>query len=257
MNAQEIRKAYLKFFESKAHVVIPRAQLVPKDDPTTLFTGSGMQPLLSYLLGEEHPKGVRLADSQTSFRAGDINDVGDNRHTTFFEMLGNWSMGDYFKKDQIRWFFEFLVGEVGLDPNKLYVTCFIGDEKYGIPKDVESAEIWQELFAEQGIDNKIVEIGSAKQGDESGMQGGRIFHYDDGENWWSRGGGIAKTPIGDPCGPDSEVFYDFGEELHDEKTWGKAHPANDSGRFMEIGNQVFMQYKRTDSGFEELPKSKM
>ncbi len=254
MTAQEIRRAYLKFFEDKGHVVIPRAQLVPKDDPSTLFVGSGMQPLLPYLLGEKHPKGVRLTDSQTSFRAGDIDDVGDNRHTTFFEMLGNWSLGDYFKKDQIRWFFEFLVGEVGLDPNKLYVTCFIGDEKSGIPKDLESAEIWQELFAEQGIDNKIVEIGSAKQGDKVGMQGGRIFYYDDGENWWSRAGGITETPIGDPCGPDSEVFYDFGEELHDKTEWGKAHPANDSGRFIEIGNQVFMQYKRTETGFEPLPE---
>jgi len=253
MTTQEIRKAYLDFYEKRGHAVIPRALLVPKDDPTTLFTGSGMQPLLPYLLGEEHSKGVRLVGSQTCLRAQDIDDVGDNRHTTFFEMLGNWSMGDYFKKEQIRWLFEFLVGEVGLDPSKIYATCFIGDEEAGIPKDVESAEIWQELFAEQGIDNKIVEIGSAETGDKVGMQGGRIFYYDDGENWWSRGGGIAKTPMGDPCGPDSEVFYDFGEDLHDEKEWGKAHPANDSGRFMEIGNQVFMQYKRTESGFESLP----
>ncbi len=254
LSAQEIRRAYLEFFEDRGHVLISRAQLVPEDDPTTLFVGSGMQPLMPYLLGEKHPKGVRLVDSQTCLRSQDIDEIGDNRHTTFFEMLGNWSLGDYFKKDQIRWFFEFLVGEVGLDPSRIYVTCFIGEKKVGIPKDVESAEIWQELFAEQGIDNKIVEIGSAKNGDKVGMQGGRIFYYDDGENWWSRGGGIAETPIGDPCGPDSEVFYDFGEELHDESKWGKAHPANDSGRFTEIGNQVFMQYKRTESGFEPLPK---
>ncbi len=253
MTAQEIRKAYLDFFEKKGHAVVPRAQLVPKDDPTTLFTGSGMQPLLPYLLGEKHPKGTRLVNSQTCLRAQDIDEIGDNRHTTFFEMLGNWSLGDYFKKQQIRWFFEFLVGEVGLDPNRIYVSCFIGNEKAGIPKDTESAEIWQDLFSEQGIDNKIVEIGSASNGNKVGMQGGRIFYYDDGENWWSRGGGIDNTPIGDPCGPDSEVFYDFGEELHDETKWGKAHPANDSGRFMEIGNQVFMQYKRTEKGFEELP----
>lgn len=254
MTAQEIRKAYLEFFESRNHVVIPRALLVPKDDPTTLFTGSGMQPLLPYLLGQEHPKGTRLVDSQTCLRAQDIDDVGDNRHTTFFEMLGNWSMGDYFKKEQIRWFFEFLTDVVGLDANKIYVTCFIGDEAQGIPKDTESAQIWQELFKEKGLDAKIVELGSAENGDKLGMQGGRIFYYDDGENWWSRGGGIEKTPMGDPCGPDSEVFYDFGEKLHDESVWGKAHPANDSGRFMEIGNQVFMQYKRTESGFEPLPK---
>jgi alanyl-tRNA synthetase len=254
MTAQEIRNAYLDFFKKRGHEVIPRALLVPKEDPTTLFTGSGMQPLLPYLLGQEHPKGVRLVDSQTCLRAQDIEDVGDNRHTTFFEMLGNWSLGDYFKKDQIRWFFEFLTDVVGLDPSKIYVTCFIGDKENGIPKDIESAEIWAQLFREKGIDPKIVELGSAENGDKQGMQGGRIFFYDDGENWWSRGGGIAKTPIGDPCGPDSEVFYDFGEDLHDKSIWGKAHPANDSGRFMEIGNQVFMQYKRTENGFEELPK---
>jgi alanyl-tRNA synthetase len=254
MTAQEIRRAYLDFFETRGHVVIPRAQLVPKDDPTTLFTGSGMQPLLPFLLGQEHPSGIRLVDSQTCLRAQDIDDVGDNRHTTFFEMLGNWSMGDYFKKDQIRWFFEFLTDVVGLDPNKIYVTCFIGDIENNIPKDTESAEIWSELFKEKGIDAKIIELGSAENGDKLGMQDGRIFFYDDGENWWSRGGGIEKTPMGDPCGPDSEVFYDFGEELHDESVWGKAHPANDSGRFMEIGNQVFMQYKRTETGFEPLPK---
>jgi alanyl-tRNA synthetase len=254
MTAQEIRKAYLAYFRDKQHEIIPRALLVPKEDPTTLFTGSGMQPLLPYLLGQEHPKGLRLVDSQTCLRSQDIDDVGDNRHTTFFEMLGNWSLGDYFKKEQIRWFFEFLVDVVGLDPNRIYATCFIGDEKNGIPKDTESAAIWVELFQERGIDAEIVEIGAAKDGDKQGMQGGRIFFYDDGENWWSRGGGIEKTPMGDPCGPDSEVFYDFGEELHDETVWGKAHPANDSGRFIEIGNQVFMQYQRTENGFVELPK---
>ncbi len=254
MNAQDIRNRYISYMEEKSHAAIPRASLVLKDDPTTLFTGSGMQPLLPYLLGEEHPQGTRLVDSQTCFRGQDIDDVGDNRHTTFFEMLGNWSLGDYFKKDQIRWFFEFLVDEVGLDPNRIYATCFIGDEDAGVPKDEESAAIWAELFKERGIDAKVVDIGSADDGDKTGMQGGRIFFYDDGENWWSRGGGIAKTPMGDPCGPDSEVFYDFGEDLHDESEWGKPHPANDSGRFMEIGNQVFMQYKRTEDEFEPLPK---
>lgn len=253
MTAQQIRKAYLDFFKDKKHVVVARASLVPKDDPTTLFTGSGMQPLLPYLLGQKHPSGDRIVNSQTCFRAQDIDEVGDNRHTTFFEMLGNWSMGDYFKKDQIKWFFEFLIDVVGLDADKIYVTCFIGDEANKIPKDTDSAKIWQELFKERGISNKIVEIGKSEHGDKVGMQDGRIFYYDDGENWWSRGGDIAKTPMGDPCGPDSEVFYDFGEDKHDEAKWGKAHPANDSGRFMEIGNQVFMQYKRTESGFEPLP----
>ncbi len=253
MNAQDIRNKYLKFFEQREHTIIPRALLVPKEDATTLFTGSGMQQLMPYLLGQDHPQGVRLVDSQTCLRAQDIDDIGDNRHTTFFEMLGNWSLGDYFKKQQIRWFFEFLTEEVGLDPNKIYVSCFIGDEKNGIPKDTESAEIWQELFKEKGIDAEVVELGTAENGDKLGMQGGRIFYYDDQENWWSRGGGIEQTPMGDPCGPDSEVFYDFGEELHDEVEWGKPHPANDSGRFMEIGNQVFMQYQRTEKGFVELP----
>jgi alanyl-tRNA synthetase len=253
MTAQEIRKAYLDFFEKRGHAVINRASLVLKDDPTTLFTGSGMQPLLPYLLGEPHPKGERLVDSQTCLRAQDIDDVGDNRHTTFFEMLGNWSMGDYFKEQQIRWFFEFLVDVVGLDPNKIYVTCFIGDASYGIERDETSAAIWQSLFAEKGIDSQVVAIGSQADGDANGMQNGRIFFYDDGENWWSRGGGLDKTPIGDPCGPDSEVFYDFGDEYHDP-SYGQPHPASDSGRFMEIGNQVFMQYRRTEAGFEPLTK---
>ena len=254
MRAQQIRKAYLEFFKKRGHKVIPRALLVPDNDPTTLFTGSGMQPLIRYLLGEKHPDGVKLVDSQTCIRAQDIEDVGDNRHTTFFEMLGNWSLGDYFKKDQITWFFEFLTEEVGLDPNKLYVSCFIGDKKHGIPRDDEAAKIWQELFKKKGIEAKIVEIGSQADGDKRVIKPGeRIFFYDDGENWWSRGGGLDKTPVGDPCGPDSEVFYDFGEQNHAEG-YGEPHPASDSGRFMEIGNQVFMQYKRTDKGFEELPK---
>ena len=254
MNAQEIRKAYLEFCQKNGHEVIERASLILKDDPTTLFTGSGMQPLLPYLLGEKHPKGVRLTDSQTCLRAQDIDDVGDNRHTTFFEMLGNWSLGDYFKEQQIRQFFEFLTDVVGLDPSKIYVSCFIGSEKYNIPRDDESAEIWRKVFAEKGIDAKIVELNTAENGDKLGLQGGRIFFYNDKENWWSRGGGLDSTPIGDPCGPDSEVFYDFGEENHDA-SFGEAHPASDSGRFMEIGNQVFMQYRRLEDGsFEPLEK---
>jgi hypothetical protein len=254
MNAQEIRKAYLEFCQKNGHEVIERASLILKDDPTTLFTGSGMQPLLPYLLGEKHPKGVRLTDSQTCLRAQDIDDVGDNRHTTFFEMLGNWSLGDYFKEQQIRQFFEFLTDVVGLDPSKIYVSCFIGSEKYNIPRDDESAEIWQKVFDEKGIDAKIVELDTAENGDRLGLQGGRIFFYNDKENWWSRGGGLDSTPIGDPCGPDSEVFYDFGEENHDA-SFGEAHPASDSGRFMEIGNQVFMQYRRLEDGsFEPLEK---
>ncbi|HEY8886011.1 MAG TPA: alanine--tRNA ligase [Candidatus Microsaccharimonas sp.] len=255
MNAQDIRNSYLEFFKERGHAIIPRAKLVPYNDPTTLFTGSGMQPLLPYLLGESHQDGVRLVDSQTCLRAQDIEDVGDNRHTTFFEMLGNWSLGDYFKEQQIRWFFEFLTEKVGLDPNKIYVTAFIGDEKHGIPRDDEAANIWQKVFEEKGIEAKIVEVGSQDDGNIRGIKPGeRIFFYDDGENWWSRGGGLAKTPIGDPCGPDSEVFYDFGPENHAEG-YGLAHPASDSGQFMEIGNQVFMQYQRLEDGsFEPLEK---
>lgn len=254
MNAQDIRNAYLRFYKDRHHAVLQRAPLVLHNDPTTLFTGSGMQPLLPYLLGQDHPEGTRLTDSQTCLRAQDIEDVGDNRHTTFFEMLGNWSMGEYFKRQQIEWFFEFLTEVVGLDPHKIYVTCFIGDEKHNIPRDDEAAQIWQGVFAKKGIDAKIVELGTAEAGDRLGMQGGRIFFYDDNENWWSRGGGIESTPIGDPCGPDSEVFYDFGEENHDPK-FGLAHPASDSGRFMEIGNQVFMQYRRLEDGsFEPLAR---
>jgi len=255
MNAQQIRNEYLKFFKERGHVVIPRAKLIPQNDPTTLFTGSGMQPLLPYLLGEAHPNGVRLSNSQTCLRSQDIEDVGDNRHTTFFEMLGNWSMGDYFKEQQIRWFFEFLTEIVGLDPNKIYVTVFIGDASHNIPRDDEAADIWQKVFEEKGIEAKIVEIGSQSDGNARGIKSGeRIFFYDDGENWWSRGGGLDKTPIGDPCGPDSEVFYDFGPQNHAEG-FGLAHPASDSGQFMEIGNQVFMQYRRLEDGsFEPLEK---
>jgi alanyl-tRNA synthetase len=176
MNAQEIRNAYLQFFNQREHAIIPRAQLIPFNDPTTLFTGSGMQPLLPFLLGQPHPAGVRLVDSQTCLRAQDIEDVGDNRHTTFFEMLGNWSMGDYFKEQQIRWFFEFLVDVVKLDPNKIYVTAFIGDESHGIPRDDEAANIWQKVFTERGIQADIVEVGSHADGDARGIKPGeRIF----------------------------------------------------------------------------------
>ena len=254
MSTQEIRQKYLEFCQRNGHTIIERAPLILHNDPTTLFTGSGMQPLLPYLLGQDHPQGTKLADSQTCLRAQDIEDVGDNRHTTFFEMLGNWSMGEYFKRQQIEWFFEFLTEIVGLDPHKIYVSCFIGDEKNNIPRDDEAAQIWQEVFAKKGIEAKIVELDSAENGDKLGMQGGRIFFYNDKENWWSRGGGIDSTPIGDPCGPDSEVFYDFGEQHHDA-SFGQAHPASDSGRFMEIGNQVFMQYRRLDDGsFEPLKR---
>ena len=256
MDANLVRKKFLEFQEARGHKLIAPAPLVLEGDPTTLFTGSGMQPLLPYLLGQKHPLGTRLCDSQPSMRLQDIKDVGDPRHTTVFEMLGNWSLGDYFKEEQIRSFFEFLTREVGLDPSRIYVTCFIGNDKYGIPKDTEAAEIWQKVFEEAGIEAKIAEIGKASEGDKRGIKPGeRIFFYDDHENWWSRGGDCETTPIGDPCGPDSEVFYDFGKELQDEEKYGLAHPASDGARFMEIGNQVFMQYRRNEDGtFSELEK---
>ena len=254
MNAQQIRTEYLNFFKERGHAVVPRALLVPYNDPTTLFTGSGMQPMIPYLLGESHPEGIRLTNSQVCLRAQDIDDIGDDKHTTSFEMLGNWSLGDYFKTEQISWIAEFLFDVVGLDPSRVYVSCYIGNEKYNIPRDDQAIELWQAEFKKRGIEAKVVEIGSAENGDKIGMQGGRIFLYDGKENWWSRNGNEEGTLIGDPCGPDSEMFYDFGEEYHDEATWGKAHPASDSPRFFEIGNNVFMAYKKVADGvFEPLP----
>ncbi|HVU59441.1 MAG TPA: alanine--tRNA ligase [Candidatus Saccharimonadales bacterium] len=249
MDAQTIRKKYLDFMTKHGHAVIPRAQLVPQNDPTTLFTGSGMQPLIPYLLGQEHPAGVRLADSQTCLRAQDIEDVGDNRHTTFFEMLGNWSLGDFGKQDQIAWMFAFLTTIVGIDPNRLYVTCFAGVPSAKIPRDSEAAELWQTLFEAKGVEAKIAEIGTEAAGYQRGMKDGeRIFYYDDSKNWWNRGKtGLKTTPVGDPCGPDSEMFYDFGTP-HDTK-WGEhCHPNCDCGRFMEIGNNVFMTYRKVAEG---------
>jgi alanyl-tRNA synthetase len=256
MTAQEIRQKYLDFFAAKGHSVIPRAPLVPLNDPTTLFTGSGMQPLLPYLLGQEHPAGQRLVDSQTSLRAQDIEEVGDNRHTTFFEMLGNWSLGDYFKDDQITWMYEFLHDVAGLDMTKVYVTCFIGAPEYDIPKDAEAAELWQKLFKASDISSGIADIGSEADGYARGMKDGeRIFYYDGSKNWWNRGKtGPETTPVGDPCGPDSEMFYDFGTP-HNSDYGEHCHPNCDCGRFMEIGNNVFMAYRKIAIGkFEPLEK---
>ncbi|MEK7132752.1 MAG: alanine--tRNA ligase-related protein [Patescibacteria group bacterium] len=274
MDISEVRSKYIEFFKKRGHAVIPSAPLVPENDPTTLFTGSGMQPLVPYLLGKEHPSGKRLVNSQKCFRAMDIDKVGDNRHTTFFEMLGNWSLGGpdaadgigagYYKKEELPWLFEFLTEEVGLDPKRLYVTAFIGGEKYGLPRDEESAEIWKELFSKKGIDSGIVDIGTQSDGYRKGMRAnsisdgsavmGRIFYYDADKNWWSRAGAPENMPEGEPGGPDSEVFYDF-ETPHDEKYGVNCHPNCDCGRFLEIGNAVFMQYMKNSNGtFELLPK---
>lgn len=252
LKAAELRQKYLDFCEKNGHVIVPSSPLVPENDPTTLFTGSGMQPMINYLLGAKHPKGTRIADSQKCFRSQDIEEVGDNRHTTFFEMLGNWSLGDYFKKEQLNWYFKFLTEELSLDPQRLYVTVYQGNDELGIPKDEEAIEIWQELFAQYQIDARVVD-----QAGQVGLGQGRIFPYGN-NNWWSRSGAPENMPVGEPGGPDSEVFYDFGEELnlHEQSEW-KDQPCHvncDCGRFLEIGNSVFMQYLKTEQGFEPLPQ---
>lgn len=255
MTINEVRERYIDFFTKRDHREIPSASLVPENDPTTLFTGSGMQPLLPYLLGKSHPVGTKLVNSQKCFRAEDIEEVGDNRHTTFFEMLGNWSLGEYFKDEQLPWFFAFLTDELGLDPKRLYVTVFAGDVANDIPKDIESVEIWQQLFAEKGIDALVADIGSEEAGYARGMMSGeRIFYYDAKKNWWSRAGSPEAMPAGEPGGPDSEVFFDFQTE-HDPSFGEHCHPNCDCGRFMEIGNSVFMEYlKQEDGSFAPLPQ---
>ncbi len=253
MTAQEIRKAYIEFFKSKGHTPIARARLVPENDPTTLFTGSGMQPLLPYLLGDSHPDGNRLVDSQTCLRSQDIEEVGDNRHTTFFEMLGNWSLGDYFKNEQINWFFEFITKVVGLDPNRIYVTVYSGDEALGIARDNESESIWRKLFDNLGIDSKTVDIGSEENGYKVGEQSGRIFFYKD-KNWWCRAGSAKNMPVGEPGGPDTEMFYLYPSVQHNKSYGEHCHPNCDCGRYIELGNSVFMEYKKTGDGFAKLPK---
>ncbi len=234
MKAHEILEKYIQFFEKRGHIRIENSSLVPLNDPTTLFTSSGMQPLVTYLLGEKHPSGTRLVNAQNSFRAQDIDEIGDNRHTTFFRMLGNWSLGDYFKKEQLPWFFEFLTDELGLDPTKLYVTVFEGNQT--VKKDSESIEVWKKLFESKGVSTDD-----------------RIFEYGVEKNWWSRAGIPEKMPVGEPGGPDSEVFYDFETE-HNKEFGEKCHVNCDCGRYLEIGNSVFMQYIRTEDGFEELPQ---
>lgn len=251
-SSDEIREKYLEFFRLHGHSIVPSAPLVPENDPTTLFTGSGMQPMVPYLLGEPHPLGQRITDSQKSFRTQDIEEVGDNRHTTFFEMLGNWSFGDYYKKEQIRWMWEFLTEELGLDPKRLSFTCYAGNDALGIPRDVEAAALWKELFEGAGVSAEIVE-----DSETGGLQGGRIFYYGDKKNWWSRAGVPGNMPEGEPGGPDTEMFWDFGEEFgfHTQSVWKDApcHVNCDCGRFMEIGNNVFMEYRKTANGFERLP----
>ena len=233
ISSSQIRQKYLKFFADRGHAVIPSAPLVPENDPTTLFTGSGMQPMLPYLLGQDHPLGTKLVDSQKCFRAQDIEEVGDNRHDTFFEMLGNWSLGDYFKKEQQAWIWEFLTKELGLDPQKLYISVFEGNDQ--VSRDEEASGNWKCL----------------------GVSPDHIFYYGVNKNWWARSS-YADMPIGEPGGPDSEIFFDFGQKLglHEKSIYksDQCHPNCDCGRFMEIGNNVFMAYKKTAKGFELLEK---
>ena len=236
--------------------MIPSGQLVPENDPTTLFTGSGMQPMITYLLGQPHPKGKRIADSQKCFRSQDIEEVGDNRHTTFFEMLGNWSLGDFFKEMQIPMMWEYLVEDLQLDHTRLYFTCFKGSPALNIPRDTESAETWQKLFKAKGM-----EVGIGENPEVDGMRAGEhIFYYPEKKNWWSRAGVPTNMPLGEPGGPDTEMFFDFDPkntmQLHEKSQW-KDEPCHvncDCGRFIEIGNNVFMQYINTSNGFEELPQ---
>lgn len=233
LNASQILEKYISFYEKRGHKRIANSPLVPFNDPTTLFTSSGMQPLVPYLLGEKHPQGVRLVNVQNCFRAQDIDEIGDNRHTTFFRMLGNWSLGDYFKKEQIPWYWEFLTKEIGLPKEKLYVTIFEGYQS--IPRDNESEKLWTEIFEKEGLNPKE-----------------RIFSYGTDKNWWSRAGAPDKMPEGEPGGPDSEVFFDFGIP-HNKEYGEKCHPNCECGRFLEIGNSVFMEYKKTKNEFEKLP----
>jgi len=248
MTADEIRSSYIEFFITKGHKEIPPAPIVPPDDPTTLFTSSGMQQLVPFLKGQEHPMGIRLVNSQPCFRAEDIEEIGDNRHTTFFEMLGNWSLGDYFKNEQLPWFFEFLTDNINLDPNRLYVTVFEGDAN--LSKDEESVNIWQEILKTNV---------PVRQGSDGFDPKVKIYSYSAEKNWWSRAGIPQNMPPGEIGGPDSEVFFDFGlqREIHKKSPY-KDKPCHlncECGRFLEIGNSVFMQYeKQKDGSFKPLPK---
>ena len=244
MTARELIDVYISFFEKRGHKRIANSPLVPQNDPTTLFTSSGMQPLVPYLLGEPHPSGNRLVDVQNSFRAQDIDEVGDNRHTTFFRMLGNWSLGDYFKAEEIPWLWEFLTKELGLPKDKLYITVFAGDgteakpsspaseaDRRGtIERDNEAFEIWRNIVPEE-----------------------KIFFAGVDKNWWSRSGVPSNMPLGEPGGPDTEVYYKFDDIEHAKEC--KDNPVEcECGKFLEIANAVFMQYIKTDKGFENLPK---
>ncbi len=237
ISSADIVKKYIQFFKDRGHTQIPNSPLVLQNDPTTLFTSSGMQPLVPYLLGEPHPQGTRLVNVQNAIRTQDIEEVGDNRHTTFFRMLGNWSLGDYFKKEEIPWFWDFLTKELQLPKDKLYITVFEG--RGDIPQDEEAVSIWKDILLKEGLNTED-----------------KIYYYSDKSNWWSRAGVPEKMPTGEPGGPSSEVFYEFTQVEHNPKFGEKCHPNCDCGRFMEIGNSVFMQYVKQENGsFKPLPKN--
>ena len=233
MTSREIRQKYLDFFATKQHTVLPSASLLPENDSSLLFTNSGMSPLVPYLSGERHPGGVRLVNCQKCFRTEDIEEVGDNRHNTFFEMLGNWSLGDYFKTEQLAWYYEFLTKELGIDINRLYQTVYMEDK--------EGVTIAKELFKSYGLDAELGTVGATNDFTKH-----KIFVYGKDKNWWQRG-----EAVGELGGPDSETFYDTGKP-HDPKFGSYCHPNCDCGRFIEIGNSVFMQYQKTADGWAEL-----
>jgi alanyl-tRNA synthetase len=236
MKSSEIRQKFLDFFKSRGHAIIPSASLVTPDEKgitnPTLFNTAGMQPLVPFLLGKPHPQGKRLADAQKCLRTVDIDDIGDKTHATFFEMLGNWSLGDYFKKEAILWSFEFLTSKtegLGLDPNRLYVTVFEGDEN--APKDDEAATIWREIFNKNGIDCG----GNTQKG-----EAGRIFYMPAKNNWWEAGDN-------GPCGPDTEMFYDISNTFNGKLlTHAEYVQADDARTVVEVWNDVFMQYEKKD-----------
>jgi len=209
MTSIELRQKYLDYFKSKNHAVISSSSLVPENDSTLLFTNSGMFPLVPYLSGEKHPAGNRIVDSQKCLRVEDIDEVGDSRHNTFFEMLGNWSFGDYFKKEQLSWWFEFLFIELKLDPRKIYQTVYVGSEDGKIAKDEETIGILKDLFAKYnvsaGVGPSTIVKGELGSGEEINFTEQRIFPYRD-KNWWKRG-----EAVGELGGPDSETFYDNGK----------------------------------------------
>ena len=241
MQSKDIRERYLKFFEKRGHKIIPSASLIPENDPSSLFTTAGMQPLVPYLLGAKHPAGTRLVDVQKCVRTGDIDEVGDNRHLTFFEMMGNWSLGDYFKKEAIEWSLEFLTSKeegLGLLSKRLYVTVFKGED--GIPKDEDSIIFWKENFKKHNIDAEVA------GGDEIIKDNIRIIPLGKEDNFWIAG------QVG-PCGGDTEMFYDTRPE--EGPVSGKFSDLVKSGRIIEIWNNVFMEFNKTSEGkYEKFSK---